>query len=79
MESNDATFFEDIFPMKDMATSSNQGMASSSNLEPVTITESTTSMEHFEKLVEQKNEASLDSIIVPTFWSGTSDFTTRNL
>src|SRR3954469_25821188 len=31
MESNDATFFEDIFPMKDMATSSNQEMPSSSN------------------------------------------------
>ena len=31
MESNDATFLEDIFPMKDMATSSNQEMPSSSN------------------------------------------------
>src|SRR3989337_999626 len=29
MESNDTTFFEDIFPMKDMSTSSNQGMSSS--------------------------------------------------
>ena len=31
MELNDVTFFEDIFPMKDMATSSNQEMPSSSN------------------------------------------------
>ena len=38
MESNDANFFEDIFPMKDMSTSSNQDMPSSSNQEPVTIT-----------------------------------------
>ena len=39
MESNDATFFKDIFSMKDMATLSNQEMPSSSNQEPVTITE----------------------------------------
>ena len=44
MESNDATFFEDIFPMKDMATTSNQEMPSSSNQEPVTITEPAISM-----------------------------------
>ena len=48
MESNDGTFFEDVFPMKDMATSSNQEMTSSSNQEPVTITEPAISMEHFE-------------------------------
>ena len=36
MESNDATFFEDIFPMKDMATSSNQEMPSLSNQESIT-------------------------------------------
>ena len=30
MESNDATFFEDIFPMKDMSTSSHQEMPTSS-------------------------------------------------
>ena len=36
MESNDASFFEDIFPMKDMATSSNQEMPSSSNQELIT-------------------------------------------
>ena len=56
MESNDATFFEDIFPMKDVATSSNQEMPSSSNQEPVTITEPTISMEHFESPVEENNE-----------------------
>ena len=56
MESNDATFFEDIFPMKDMATSSNQEMPSSSNQEPVTITEPAISMEHFENPVEENNE-----------------------
>ena len=56
MESNDATFFEDIFPMKDMSTSSNQEMPSSSNQESVTITEPTISMEHFENHVEENNE-----------------------
>jgi hypothetical protein len=33
MESNDATFFEDIFPMKDMPNSSNQEIPSSSRHE----------------------------------------------
>ena len=40
MESNDATFFEDIFPMKDMPSSSNQGMPSTSSQELATIPES---------------------------------------
>ena len=61
MESNDATFFEDIFPMKDMATSSNQEMPSSSNQEPVTITEPAISMEHFENPVEENNEVPIRS------------------
>src|SRR3954465_3659428 len=61
MESNDATFFEDIFPMKDMSTSSNQEMPSSSNQEPVTITEPAISMEHFESPVEENNEVSTRS------------------
>uniref|UniRef100_A0A453R8Z6 Uncharacterized protein n=1 Tax=Aegilops tauschii subsp. strangulata TaxID=200361 RepID=A0A453R8Z6_AEGTS len=56
MESNDATFFEDIFPMKDMASSSNQEMPSSSNQELVTITEPTILMEHFKNLVKENNE-----------------------
>ena len=49
-------FFEDIFPMKDMATSSNQEMPISSNQEPVTITEPAILMEHFENSVEENNE-----------------------
>ena len=53
MESNDATFFEDISPMNDMATSSTQEMPSSSNQESVTITKPTISMEHFENHVEE--------------------------
>ena len=48
--------FEDIFPMKDMATSSNQEMPSSSTQEPLTITKYAISMEHFENLVEENNE-----------------------
>ena len=56
MELNDATFFEDIFPMKDMATSSNQEMPSLSNQEPVKIIEPAISMEHFESHVEENNE-----------------------
>ena len=56
VESNDATFFEDIFPMKDMSTSSNQHMPSPSNQEPVAINEPAISMEHFENPVEENNE-----------------------
>jgi hypothetical protein len=41
MESNDATFFEDIFPMKDSTSSSNQEMPSSSSQELFTIPEPT--------------------------------------
>jgi hypothetical protein len=37
MELNYATFFEDIFPMKDMPTSSNQEMPSSSRHELVKV------------------------------------------
>ena len=43
--------------MKDMATSSNQEMPSSSNQGPVTITGPGISMEHFESHVEENNEA----------------------
>ena len=42
--------------MKDMATSSKQEMPSSSNQEPVIITEPVISMEHFESPVEENNE-----------------------
>ena len=53
---NDATLFEDIFPMKDTATSSNQEMPSSSNQEPDTIIEPANLMEHFENHVEENIE-----------------------
>jgi hypothetical protein len=57
MESNDATFFEDIFPMKDMPSSSNQGMPSTSIQEFATIPESTIPLEPLENLEEDNNEA----------------------
>ncbi|KAK1607351.1 hypothetical protein QYE76_031024 [Lolium multiflorum] len=57
MESNDATFFEDIFPMKDMPSSSNQGMSSTSIQEFSTIPESTIPIEHLENMDEDNNEA----------------------
>jgi hypothetical protein len=57
MESNDATFFEDIFPMKDMSSSSNQKMPSSSSQELVTIPEPTIAIEHYDNPVEDDNEA----------------------
>ena len=56
MESNDATFFEDIFPMKDFTGPSNQEMPSSSSQELVTIPEPTIAMEHSENPVEDNNE-----------------------
>src|SRR5438105_3493115 len=49
MESNDAIFFEDIFPMKDNPSSSSQDLA--------TIPEPIISMEHFDNPVEEDNEA----------------------
>ena len=74
MESSDATFFEDIFPMMDMATSSNQEMPSSLTQEPVTIIEPAISMEHFENPVEENNElllgardSGLQSLLVMIF------------
>ena len=57
MESNDATFFEDIFPMKDNPSSSSQEMPNSSSQELVTIPEPTISMEHYDNPVEDDNEA----------------------
>ncbi|KAK1665783.1 hypothetical protein QYE76_053942 [Lolium multiflorum] len=57
MESNDATFFEDIFSMKDMSGSSNQEMPSSSSRELVTIPEPTIAIEHYDNHVEDDNEA----------------------
>ena len=57
MESNDATFFEDIFPMKDMSSSSNQEIPTSSSQDLTEIPEPTISMEHFDNPVEDDNEA----------------------
>src|SRR6266498_4056205 len=55
MESNDATFFEDIFPMKDNPSSSSQEIPSSSSQN--LIPEPTVSMEHYDNPVEDNNEA----------------------
>jgi hypothetical protein len=57
MESNDATFFEDIFPTKGLSSSSNQEMPSSSSQELITILEPTISIEHSDNPVEYNNEA----------------------
>ncbi|KAK1611403.1 hypothetical protein QYE76_035076 [Lolium multiflorum] len=57
MESNDATFFEDIFSMKDQSSSSNQEMPSSSSQELVTIPEPTIAIENYDNPVEDDNEA----------------------
>jgi hypothetical protein len=57
MESNDATFFEAIFPMKGSSSSSNQEMPSSSNQELFTILEPTISIEHSDNPMEDNNEA----------------------
>jgi hypothetical protein len=56
MESNDATFFEDIFPMKYMPNSSNQEMPSSSRQELVKIPKPTIPIEHFENPMENDDE-----------------------
>ena len=56
LESNDATFFEDIFPMKDMPSSSNQEMPRLSSEEFVPFPESTTLIEHHENYVGDDNE-----------------------
>src|SRR5438034_2632889 len=55
MDSNDATFFEDIFPMKDNPSSSSQEIPSSSSQD--IIPKSTVSMEHYDNSVEDDNEA----------------------
>ncbi|KAK1604465.1 hypothetical protein QYE76_028138 [Lolium multiflorum] len=55
--SNDATFFEDIFPMKDTSSSSNQEIPSSSSQELITIPEPTIAIDHYDNPVEDDNEA----------------------
>jgi hypothetical protein len=57
MESNDATFFEDIFSMKGLSSSSNQEMPSSSSQELFTFLEPTILIEHSENPVEDNNKA----------------------
>jgi hypothetical protein len=57
MESNDATFFEDIFPMKGSSSSSNQEVPSSSSQELITIPKHTILIEHSDNPVEDNNEA----------------------
>jgi hypothetical protein len=74
MESNDATFFEDIFPMKDMSSSSNQEMPSSSSQELVTIPEPTIAIEHYDNPVEDDNEDPKRSKIKRTAKSFCHDF-----
>jgi hypothetical protein len=54
MDSNDATFFEDIFPMKDLSSSSNQEMLSLSSQELFTIPKPTISIEHSDNPMEIK-------------------------
>jgi hypothetical protein len=56
MESNDATFFEDIFPMEDTPSSLNQERPSSSRHELVEIPEPTILIEHFKNHVENDDE-----------------------
>src|SRR5215216_4586406 len=55
MESNDATFFEDIFPMKDMSSSSNLEIPTPSSEEFAEISEPTIAMEHVENPIEGDN------------------------
>src|SRR5438128_3723336 len=57
IESNDATLFEDIFPMKDNHSSSTQEMPSSSSQDLAKNPEPTISMEHYDNPVEDDNEA----------------------
>ena len=61
MESNDATFFKDIFPMKDMSSSSNQEIPIPSSEELTIIPEPTIAMEHVENPVEGDNETPIRS------------------
>src|SRR6266542_6929561 len=51
MESNDATLFEDIFPMKDNPSSSSQEMPSSSSQDLTIIPDPTIPMVHYENPV----------------------------
>ena len=61
MESNDVTFFENIFLMKDMASSSNQEMPILSSHELTEIPEPTISIEHVENPLEDDHEVHVRS------------------
>ena len=61
MESNDATFFEDIFPMKDMLSSSNQEIPTPFSEEFAVIPKPAIVKEHVENPVEGDNETSIRS------------------
>src|ERR1041384_8468225 len=61
VELNDATFFEDIFPMKDMPTSSNQEIPTLSGQDLTEIPETTISIEHVENPEEDDNETPIRS------------------
>ena len=61
MESNDATFFENIFPMKDMASSSNQEIPILSSQEITEIPEPTIPIEHVENPLEDDNKVPVRS------------------
>jgi hypothetical protein len=56
-ELNDATFFEDIFPIKGSSSSLNQEMPSSSSQELITIPKPTILIEHSDNPMEDNNEA----------------------
>jgi hypothetical protein len=56
MESNDATFFEGIFPTKDMSSSSHHEMPTSSSQALVPTPEPTISTEHVENPMEDNSE-----------------------
>src|SRR4051812_23727024 len=74
MESNDATFFEDIFPMKDMPTSSNQEIPTLSGQDLTEIPETTISIEHVENPEEDDNETPVRSKRQRTAKSFCDDF-----
>ena len=61
MESNDATFFKEIYPMKDMSSSSNQEIPNTSSQELAVIPDPTISIEHTDNPTEDDNEAPIRS------------------
>ena len=61
LESKDATFFEDIFPMKDIPSSSNQEIPNTSIQELDDIPDPTISIEHTDNPEEEDNEVPVRS------------------